>query len=167
MSGLYPRRFRCSSSRGDCVQVLFIRLSPEGCGGRSCLTSFSLSWRRLPLLPVSLRHLSSAGVCLCVHTSHFHKDVGRIEEDPILQTLLNLITFVKILAQKKKKTFVFWSQDSKLSFLGGGGVTIPSTCQRIFQGWCVFAWRFSYVESMWVSVVGALLTFCGCLVLVK
>lgn len=120
MSGLYPRRFRCSSSRGDCVQVLFIRLSPEGCGGRSCLTSFSLSWRRLPLLPVSLRHLSSAGVCLCVHTSHFHKDVGRIEEDPILQTLLNLITFVKILAQKKKNLCILKSGQQAI-FSGGRG----------------------------------------------
>lgn len=59
-------------------------------------------------------------VCVCVHTSHFHKDVGRIEEDPILQTLLNLITFVKILAQKKKKPLYFEVRTASYLFWGEG-----------------------------------------------
>lgn len=65
-------------------------------------------------------HLSSAGVCLCVHTSPFHKDIGPIEEDPILQTLPNHL-YKDFSSKKKKKPFVFWGQDSKLSFLWGGG----------------------------------------------
>lgn len=104
------------------------------------------------------------GVCLCVHTSPFHKDIGRIEENPILQTVLNSITFVKILAPKKSlyfevrtASYLFWGEGSHDS------IYLPKN----LPGMMWLAWRFSYVESMWVSVVGALLTFCGCLVLVK
>lgn len=60
------------------------------------------------------------GVCLCVHTSPFHKDVGPIEEDTILQTLLNLITFIKDFSSKKKTLCILRSSQQAI-FSGGGG----------------------------------------------